>query len=233
MLDGNWDRELLVTLNSLVGSDKPHYVWQFANNPLLRGAPIFFALVSLWFSGDCIERRSRMLVGFLAVCLATVLSVWLQFHFPVHTRPFLDPTLHLKIAYPEFTSNWDRAGSFPSDTAILYFALATVVLIENRLVGLICFLWVAAVIAVPRVAFGWHYPSDMIGSLLLGPALVLLFSKIPYLRMLVERSLTLFEGRMYLVHAMLFVFLAEASNVFLSLEHAGRGLLHLVRFKIG
>ena len=121
-----------------------------------------------------------------------------------------------------------RTGSFPSDTATLFFALATVILIENRLVGLIGFLWVAAIIAAPRVAFGWHYPSDIIGSLLLGPALVLLFDKIPYPRMLFERLLMLFEGRMYLVHATYFVVLAEASNVFLSLQHVGKAVARML-----
>ena len=227
MTSGYWDRELLLTLNSLVGDGLP-YVWEFANNPLFRGFPIFLALVSLWFSGDCMRRRSRMLVGLLAVCLATVLSVWTQFHFDVHTRPILDPALHLKIADPKWSLNWDRNSSFPSDTATLYFALVAVILLENRLVGFLCFLWAVAVIAVPRVVFGWHYPSDLLGSLILGPGCVLFFNSIPYLRMLVERLLMLFEGRFYLVHALLFIFLADAFNLFHSLEEAGKNLVRLI-----
>jgi membrane-associated phospholipid phosphatase len=226
MLSSNWDRELLLTLNSFVGHEGPHHVWEFANNALLRGFPIFFALVALWFSGDCIKRRSRMLVALLAVCFATVLSVWLQFHLVGHTRPFLDPALHLKIATTG--ANWDRTNSFPSDTATLFFALATVVFLENRVIGLLCFLWVAAVISLPRVVFGWHYPSDIVGSMVLGPGCVFLFDKMPYLRMLSERSLMLFEGRMYLVHALLFIFLADAFNLFWSLQHAGKSLVRML-----
>jgi membrane-associated phospholipid phosphatase len=227
MISGDWDRELLLTLNSLVGHDGPHRVWGLASNALLRGFPIFFPLVALWFSGDSIKRRSRMLVALLAACLATVLSVWLQFHLVTHTRPILDPALHLTIV--DRGPIWDRTGSFPSDTATLFFALATVILLENRLVGLICFLWVAAIIAAPRVAFGWHYPSDIIGSLILGPGFVLLFDRIPYLRMLFERLLMLFEGCMYLIHALLFVVLADASNLFSSLQHVGKTLVRMLR----
>lgn len=163
MISGDWDRELLLTLSSLVRADGPHPVWGMANNALLRGFAIFFPLVALWFSGNSIKRRSRMLAGLLAACLATVLSIWLQFHVVTHTRPILDPALHLTNVDPD--QIWDRTASFPSDTATLFFALATVILLENRLVGLICFLWVAAIIAVPRVVFGWHYPSDIVGSL--------------------------------------------------------------------
>ena len=82
------DQELLLSLNSLIGSDY-RYLFDITRNSLFRGAPIFFALVALWFSGDCIERRSRMLAGLLAVCVATILSVWSQFHFHVHVRPLL------------------------------------------------------------------------------------------------------------------------------------------------
>ena len=73
-------------------------------------------------------------------------------------------------------------------------------------------------IALIRVVFGWHYPSDIVGSLILGPACVYLSIKIPYLVALVERALKLFEGRMYIVHASLFIFLADANNLFFGLQ---------------
>jgi membrane-associated phospholipid phosphatase len=224
MISGNWDRELLLTLNSLAGSDTL-YMWQLSNNPLFRGFPLFFSLVALWFSGDCKIQRSRMLAGLLAVCLATVLSVWIQFHLAVHTRPILDPALHLKIIVdPRSSVVWDRTSSFPSDTATLFFGLATVIFLEKRLVGFFCFLWVAAIIAVPRVIFAWHYPSDIVGSLVLGPACVFLINAISYPRMLFERMLMLFEGRMYIVHAFLFIFLSDASILFTSLQEVGKKL---------
>jgi len=97
------------------------------------------------------------------------------------------------------------------------------------LVGLICFLWAIVVVAMSRVAFGFHYPSDIIGSLILGSGFVFLFNKLPYPRVAFERMLFAFSGRMYLVHALLFVFLAEASNLFLSLEQLGKDFVRLVQ----
>jgi membrane-associated phospholipid phosphatase len=225
-MSGNLDQELLLALNSLAGSDM--YVWKLTNNPLLRGFPIFFAIVALWFVVDCRKRRSRMFVGLLAVCVATILSLWLQYHLTAHTRPFLDQALSLKVADPQWRTFWDHTSSFPSDTATLFFALAAVVFLENRLVGFFCFLWVTGIIAIPRIIFGWHYPSDMIGSVILGSGCVYSFNKIPYLRMLFDRTLILFEGRMYVVHALLFIFLAEASNLFLSLQGIGKNLLRML-----
>ena len=193
-------------------------MWELANNPLFRGFPVFFSLVALWFADDSRERRSRMLAGLLATCVAIGLSLWIQFHLATHTRPLLDPAIPLNIAEPGWSLDWDRRDSFPSDTATLYFALATVIFLENRLVGPFCLLWVAVIIAVPRVIFGWHYPTDIVGSLVLGLACVPLFNTIPYLRMLFERTLIQFESRMYIVHALVFIFLMEAFETFLSLQ---------------
>jgi undecaprenyl-diphosphatase len=173
MISGNWDRELLLTLNSLVGRDGLYLLWDLANNSLFTRSPIFFVLVALWFSDDCRKRRSRMLAGLLAVCLATVLSVWLQFHLAPHIRPLVDPALHLKIFDSTWSLiNWNRKGSFCQRRRHTVFRPATVIFLETRLVGLICFCWVAAMIAVPKVVWGFHYPSDA-GSLVLGPTVVL------------------------------------------------------------
>ena len=231
MIIGDTDRELLLTLNSFVGR---HALFDkilagLANNSLIRGFPIFFSLVALWFSVDSIERRSRMLTGLLATCVATVLSVWLQYHIAPHIRPFLDPAFHLNIIDPRVTNNWERLGSFPSDTATLYFSLAAVVLLENRLAGSLCFFWTFVTVGIARVAYGWHYPSDIVGSLVLGPGCVYLFNNIPYLETLFERALKLFEGRIYIVHALLFVFLADAYNLFESLQSITKTIVAFFR----
>ncbi|WP_081492508.1 MULTISPECIES: phosphatase PAP2 family protein [Bradyrhizobium] len=223
---GIWDRDLLLRLNSLAATDSLH-IWELDNNSLLRGSPIFFSLLALWFAGDDRKRRSRMLVGLIAVCLATVISVWIQFHVTTHMRPLLDPALPLNVADPRWSLGWDRRDSFPSDTSTLFFALATLILIEHRLVGILCFLWVAVIVAVPRVIFGWHYPSDLGGSLALGPACVLLFNAVPYPQALCERMLIRFQNHMYLVHAFLFIFLSDASMLFISLQKLGKDLVRL------
>jgi len=217
------DKEILLALNSFGGGNKD--LWELANNSLFRGFPVFFSLAALWFSGGYQERRARMLAGLSAVCLATMFSFWSQFHFAVHTRPALDPALHLETFI--LPTTWDRMSSFPSDTGTLFFGLAAVVFVERRLLGSFCFVWVAAVIAIPKIIFGFHYASDIAGSLVLGPASVFLFDVSPYPRRFFERALMFFESRMYLVHAFLFVFLAEAYDLFLSLQALGKKLVEL------
>jgi membrane-associated phospholipid phosphatase len=74
MIIASLDKEILLTLNSFAGGNT--HLGKLANNSLFRGFP-FFSLAALWFSGGHRERRGRMLAGLLAVCLVTILSVWL------------------------------------------------------------------------------------------------------------------------------------------------------------
>jgi undecaprenyl-diphosphatase len=218
------DKEILLTLNAFGGGN--NNLWDLANNSLFRGFPLFFSIPALWFSSDQPERRGRMLAGLLAVCLATMLSVWSQFHIAVHTRPILDLAIPLDTVIPR--TPWDRTNSFPSDTATLFFGLAAVIFVEKRLVGFFCFVWVAALVAIPRVVVGLHYPSDIIGSFVLGPAIVFVFTALPYPRGLFEHALTWFEGRLYIVHALLFIFLAESFDLFPSLQALGKVFARLL-----
>lgn len=224
MVSWNWDIDILLTFNSFAEPDRLA-LWELAGNPIFRGFPVFFAFIALWFFDECSRRRGRMLAGLLAVCLATVISVWTQFQFATHTRPILDPSLHLKIADPRWALGWDRSASFPSDTSTLFFALVMVIFVENRFVGSLCFLWVVLVVALPRVIFGWHYPSDIIGALFLGAGCVVVFNILPFLEALFERALIFVKPRMYFVHALLFVLLADAFNLFQGLQQLGKSLV--------
>ena len=113
-----------------------------------------------------------MLAGLLGVCVGTLLSVGLQ-HFNIHTRPLLDVTLPLQNVSPIWVAAVrGRTSSFPSDTATLFFGLSMVVFLENRLIGVFCFLSTTAIIAIPRIIFGWHSPSDILGAAILGPGCV-------------------------------------------------------------
>jgi undecaprenyl-diphosphatase len=161
-----------------------------------------------------------MLIGLLATTVATILSVWMQYHLAIHIRPFLDPTLHIHGIDPHLIVGWgsDRLNSFPSDSVTLFFSLATVIFLENRIAGCIAFLWSLVAIGISRVAMGWHYPSDIAGGLLLGIACVYLCTRIRPLRGFFERLLLRCEPRIYLIHVLVFFFLADAYTSFAGLQ---------------
>ena len=218
----NLDVRLLFDLNHIVGSSPVAAIsfLRMADNSILRGFPIFFSLIVLWFSSDCQKRRARILAGLFAATLAVVLSVWLQHHFPTHLRPYADPAVHLEAvvneapvdAIPSMTRK--VIYSFPSDTATLYFALASILFLESRTAGSIAFLWSVLTVGIARVGLGWHYPSDVAGGLVLGILSVYLFTRIRHVTEFFERRLQRYEKRMCIVHGLLFVFLADAFSLF-------------------
>lgn len=215
------DLSILLSLNHLLaGSNvKLKILDQIGNNPLIRGSPIFFALVSIWFIANSIEARSRILVGVLASCLATGISVSLQEHWTPHLRPLLDTSLPLNLVGVARIEDWHgRLGSFPSDTASLYFSLCAVIFLQRRSMGLLCLLWALVTVGVARIALGWHYPSDIVGGLLLGPTVVFLLSRPEWPRRIGASFLRKFEGREYIVHSIYFLLLADAYYLFPGLQ---------------
>ncbi|NTU52759.1 MAG: phosphatase PAP2 family protein [Chlorobiaceae bacterium] len=201
------------------------FIYNIGENPLFRGFPIFFTLLLFWFGNTSIESRSRILTGLMATCIAVFISVSMQYLFHIHTRPVLDPSLHLHIQ----ATNWDHQSSFPSDTAMLYFSLSTLLFLLNRRVGALVFTWSIISAGLCRVALGWHYPSDILGSLIIAPALVFLFTKPEFLRKRIERVLEALQEKMHVVNALLMLFIAEAYTLFPGLRGIFETLVHLLR----
>jgi len=151
-------------------------------------------------------------------------SVWLQYHVHIHTRPFLDQTLPM-ILDSRMAENWDHLGSFPSDTATLYFSLITIIFLESPLVGGIALLWSSVTGGVVRIAVGNHYPSDILGALVLGPGCVYLIAKNRYILMFFDRILNVFQSTEYILNGLFFIFLAEAYDLFPGLQSIVKGLI--------
>lgn len=200
-------------------------VYNIGENPLLRGIPVFLPLLLLWFGNTSTERRSRILTGLLATCAAVGISVSMQYLIPVHTRPVLDSSLTLQMA----TQNWDHDSSFPSDTAMLYFALSTTIFLLSRRAGIAVWLWSLLSAGLCRVALGWHYPSDILGSILIAPTVVMLLDRSGFVRRRIEALLDSFRERMAIINALLVLFIAEAYNLFPGLRSLVETLVRIIR----
>ena len=82
---------------------------------------------------------------------------------------------------------WIADGSsMPSDHAALAFALATVAWFGSRRLGAAAFLWAALVVCMPRLYFGYHYLSDLVGGAFIGVAAVWFAARVPLPRQAVR-----------------------------------------------
>jgi len=118
------------------------------------------------------ERHEKLVNVLIASLVIGALSRGLQHALHVHTRPLLSD-LHLPFPIEAGTWGLSTWNSFPSDHAMLFFALSTGLFTVNRRVGTLAFIWSLVVIALPRMYLGIHYPSDIIGGAILGSVCML------------------------------------------------------------
>jgi len=225
------DSKIVLWLNALTYND----VWAaifllMGNNALVRGGPVFFAFVLVWCSKPDPEHQVKILVGLVATMVATVSSVVLQFLFTPHIRPCLNSALPINQSVTDFSDlDLHRLSSFPSDSASLYFAICMIIFLENRKLGIVSFLWSILTVGVCRVALGYHYPTDIIGSLVLGPGLVLIASRMRVLQTYCTVQIRRFHISTPVLTAVMFLFLGDAYNEFLGILN----FIHIIRHVTG
>ena len=228
------DSFLFSWLTGFVGRwpDFDRFAAAMGGDHFLRSAVPVFIFGLCWFAAHDLERRARLICGLAAMCLATLASVALQGVLNVHVRPVLDPSLGINPANsPEF-SVWltsDHSNSFPSDTSTLYFGLATIILLERRALGVVAMCWTLLVVALPRVYFGYHYPSDILAGWVGGSALTAWAMLARWPSRLVGRLIEPVGSLRPVVDALLIVFFADMVNLFGGSRHLASTLLSFAR----
>jgi undecaprenyl-diphosphatase len=226
------DLSVLFFLNKIAASGgiAGTLIGMFAENPLLRGGPIFFCICYFWFSTNDVNVKVRIIIGCLACILGVLISVFCQSHGPIHIRPVFDNRLGIANILKWSRDSTDkRIYSFPSDTATLYFALVTIVFLENRKMGLLSFLWALLTVGVCRVAVGVHYPSDILAGMIVGGTLVLILSNIRGLKKWLSNNVLKYDpGQQYLNIFFVF-FCIEAYSLFPGLTQAFYFFVQLVK----
>jgi undecaprenyl-diphosphatase len=140
-----------------------------AQNQLVKSVFLVGILWFFWFSPKH-RVDHRMLVVRIVLGAGAAITVGRagQIFLPERLRPVHDPTLDFVVPRGIDTHGLIESSSFPSDHAILYFAIATGVWAISRRFGVLAFLWAIVVTFVARVYAGLHYPSDIVIGAVLG-----------------------------------------------------------------
>jgi undecaprenyl-diphosphatase len=147
-----------------------------SGSTLLKGGILVTIIWWAWFKSDEHQLHNRehiistLLCSFIGELLSRILSLTLPFRF----RPLHEESLVFLIPYGMEETKFDGWSSFPSDHAVLFFALSTGLLFVSRKAGAFALAYTALFIAFPRIYLGLHYPTDIIAGAVIGMTISLL-----------------------------------------------------------
>lgn len=189
---GLWDRALLLTINGYSHRSLIFDIAIYNLGDFLSGGILFVFVWWLWFrrndepTGHNRLMAIRSVIGIgVAICVSRVL----QTSLPKRLRPIHDPTVPLTVPFGVPSDMPEHWSSLPSDHAVVFFAMATVIWLNSRWLGAGAFLWALVLGCLPRIYYGAHYPSDIILGAMIGLVITALAFIVPLPWFVFERPL--------------------------------------------
>lgn len=195
---------------------------------LVKFLPLLLVLIGFWFAPSPRQVRHRQIVlegvvtGFAAIVIGRVLALAL----PFRDRPLADDTLGLTFPHEAELRTW---SSFPSDHAVMAFALAATLWRLSRPFGVWAFLHAALVVCLPRVYFGWHWPSDVVGGALIGVGLAVAVALLPARTALAAPAFAVERRWPWVFYPLAYVALFEIAEMFDSVRIVATNVFRVLR----
>src|ERR1700687_2996738 len=137
------------------------FVTWLSGNNLLKGGVVIGIVWWLWFQNEDVRRTREALLAaviasFPALAVARVLSWVIS-----RPRPLNETRYLFRVPYCG-VGKGVGGGSFPSDHAVLFFALVAGIFFASRRTGWFVFIYVSLVICLPRLFFVDHYTTAIL-----------------------------------------------------------------------
>jgi undecaprenyl-diphosphatase len=195
-----------------------------ADSNLIKGGFVIALVWWAWFQeGERRDRdRERVLLTLCACGIALLVGRLLQLAFPGRLRPLHMPELALTLPYTvhaAFLRDW---SSFPSDHAILFFALATGLWRVSRTAGTVLMIHATVIISLPRVYLGYHFSTDVLAGAMIGCLITyIVFQSGPVNKLVQCKLLPWSEQRPALFYPGLFLVTYQFASLFDEVRRLG------------
>lgn len=142
------------------------------NNMLINGGFVTALLWAAWVRPSATKEKDRgtLMAGVVLTAAALIVARVMALLLPFRERPRFTPELGFHLVGGKADLTLLKWSSFPSDHATMYFALATILFLVSRRLGLVAYLHALFVVCLPLIYLGNHYPTDVICGALIGSA---------------------------------------------------------------
>ncbi|MCA9732627.1 MAG: phosphatase PAP2 family protein [Deferribacteres bacterium] len=147
-----------------------------SENQLIKGVILILIYWWAWFRADKNQTaiHRHIISTFLGCFIAMVLARGLALTLPFRLRPLHDATVHFLLPYGMRPGALEGWSSFPSDHAVLFYALSTGMFYISKKIGIFAVIYTTLLIGLPRIYLGLHYPTDIFGGAVVGVYIVFL-----------------------------------------------------------